>query len=152
MSPIATTSDAAPNATPKRARSETVFGSPRRLPRRNRFARKAGTFTSLDVTARRPRRRSLVLPLLPLHLPRATFLGHVDDAVLGFAVLLAAHGQVGRVAFLDDLQDLNVRRGHHLDHLHHLLRVRIVEVLRLLFREELAERPEVLLLHGLEEV
>src|ERR1035437_4353843 len=44
MSPIATTSDAAPSATPKRARSETVFGRPRRLPRRKRFARKAGTF------------------------------------------------------------------------------------------------------------
>src|SRR5664280_2724295 len=33
MSPIATTSDAAPRATPKRARSETVFGSPRGLPK-----------------------------------------------------------------------------------------------------------------------
>src|ERR1035437_4055747 len=98
MSPIATTSDAAPSATPKRASSETVFGSPRRLRSRNRFAGKAGTFTSLDVTARRPRRRSLVLPLLPLHLPRATFLGHVDDAVLGFAVLIATHDQSGPVA------------------------------------------------------
>src|SRR5664279_4688394 len=108
MSPIATTSDAAPSATPKSARSETVFGSPRRLPSRNRFARKAGTFTGAGSYAS-------VLPLFLLHFPCAVFPGHVDDAVHGVAVLLAAHGQIRRVALFDDLQDLDVRRRHHLD-------------------------------------
>src|ERR1017187_9106495 len=141
MSPIATTSDAAPRAPPKRARSETVFGSPRRLPKRNRFARNAGTFIGASD-----------LPLLLLPLPRAVFLGHVDDADRDFAFLLARDGEVRRVALLGDLQGLYVRRGHHLDHLHHLFRVRIVEVLRLLLRQEVAHRPEVLLLDGLEKV
>src|SRR5512132_4076878 len=110
MSPMATTSDAALSAAPKRARSETVFGSPRRLPKRNRFARKAGTFIHALVC------RPSVLPLLPLHLPRAAFLDHLDGAVRGIAVLFAADGQLRCVAVLRDFQDLDVRRGHHLDH------------------------------------
>src|ERR1017187_9215869 len=141
MSPIATTSDAAPKATPKRARSETVFGSPRRLPKRNRFARNAGTFIGASD-----------LPLLLLHLPRAVFLGHVDDADRDFAFLLALDGEVRRLALLGDLQGLYVRCGHHLDQADHFLRIRAVEVLRLLLRHEVAHRPEVLLLDGLEEV
>src|SRR5512141_3360904 len=100
MSPIATTSDAAPSATPKRARSETVFGSPCRLPKRNRFARKAGTFIRALVS------RLSVLPFLALHLPRPVFLDHLDGAVGVLAVLLAGDGQLRRVALLGDLQGL----------------------------------------------
>ena len=57
ISPIATTRDAAPSATPKRARSDTVFGSPRLEPARKRFARNAGTRTGLILDARPLARR-----------------------------------------------------------------------------------------------
>src|SRR5215468_3119239 len=120
MRPIATTSDAAPRATPKSARSETVFGRPRREPLRNRVARNAGTRTPRSVAA---------LPLLALELPGAAFLDHVRDAVLRAVVRLARDGEVGRVALFRDLQDLHVLRRHHLDHLEHLLRVGLVELL-----------------------